>query len=265
MLLWQYKKHMKYGPIIIYKKIGETPLAAMERVRMDHPEWVGLPMTYAGRLDPVAEGLILVLVGEDCKEKDKYLGLSKEYELTVLFGFETDTYDLLGKIMGVSIDPSNVNYEYFESTVKRFVGDIKQDYPPYSSKPVDGKPLFQIAREGGIPNIEIPSHVVHIEKIEVLDKKIVTKSELEKHIKSIVALVKGDFRQEDILSKWKESLADSKFPEFPLIKLRVTSSAGAYMRVIAHDIGEALGVHALAYHIKRTKIGEYTTDSTKQK
>lgn len=82
---------MKYGPIIIYKRIGETPLEAMEKARFNHPEWEKLPMTYAGRLDPVAEGLLLVLAGEDCKEKDKYLDLTKEYELSVLFGFETDT------------------------------------------------------------------------------------------------------------------------------------------------------------------------------
>ena len=78
---------MKYGPIAIYKKIGQTPLMALENLRFENPEWVDLPMTYAGRLDPTAEGLLLVLVGEDCKEKDKYLGLSKEYELSILFGF----------------------------------------------------------------------------------------------------------------------------------------------------------------------------------
>ncbi|MEY2671815.1 MAG: tRNA pseudouridine synthase tRNA pseudouridine55 synthase, partial [Candidatus Parcubacteria bacterium] len=58
----------------------------MEKARFDHPEWKNLPMTYAGRLDPVAEGLLLVLVGDDCKEKDKYLDLNKEYELSILFG-----------------------------------------------------------------------------------------------------------------------------------------------------------------------------------
>jgi len=56
-------------------------------------------MTYAGRLDPLAEGLLLVLTGEECKNKEKYLGLDKEYEVDVLFGFATDTYDILGKVL----------------------------------------------------------------------------------------------------------------------------------------------------------------------
>ena len=228
---------MKYGPQVVYKKIGETPLMALEALRFDHPEWVGLPMTYAGRLDPVAEGVLLVLVGEDCKEKDKYLSLTKEYELSVLFGFDTDTYDLLGEVSSIlkSEKPEEVfdflwsgraysesdksiseevrgpkksiTSEGFNLVIKKFIGDIKQSYPPYSSRTVDGKPLFQIARDGKIDEVKIPEHIVHIENIEVLESKSVSKEDLGKHINSLINTVKGDFRQKEILETWHSVFA----------------------------------------------------------
>lgn len=254
---------MTYGPIIIYKRIGETPLEAMEKARFNHPEWGKLPMTYAGRLDPVAEGLLLVLVGEDCKEKDKYLDLNKEYELSVLFGFETDTYDLLGRVMGVEISKPTVDRSVLDQTLKKFTGEVVQDYPPYSSKPVDGKPLFQIAREGGLAEIEIPKHKVKISKIDILEEKTISKDDLLRHIRSVVSSVDGDFRQEEILTDWDRFIGESEITEFPIIKILVSCGSGAYMRTIAHELGKVLGIKSLAYHIKRTKIGEYDIKSVK--
>ena len=61
--------------IIAYKNMGETPLECLERMRKEHRISDDIPMTYAGRLDPMAEGLMVVLVGEECKNKEKYLGM----------------------------------------------------------------------------------------------------------------------------------------------------------------------------------------------
>src|SRR3989344_2297636 len=80
----------------LYKKEGQTPLEAMEEFRKENLEYKDQKMTYAGRLDPMAEGVLLILTGDDCKEKQKYLGLNKEYEFEILWGFQTDTYDILG-------------------------------------------------------------------------------------------------------------------------------------------------------------------------
>ena len=100
--------------VIIYKKVGETPLEALENFRTKrldegHVEYRNIPMTYAGRLDPMAEGDLLILIGEECKKKDAYLGLDKEYEVEVLFGIETDTHDVLG-IPKVCRQISNIQY-----------------------------------------------------------------------------------------------------------------------------------------------------------
>ena len=77
----------------LYKEVGETPLERLERFKKDNSEYANEKMTYAGRLDPMAEGVLIVLVGEECLNKEKYLGLDKEYEFEVLFGFRTDTYE----------------------------------------------------------------------------------------------------------------------------------------------------------------------------
>src|SRR3989344_9613864 len=84
--------------IVLNKKEGETPLEALENFRPRNKEYKDIKMTYAGRLDPMASGLLLVLVGKEIKNKEKYLALNKEYDFKILFGFATDTYDILGRV-----------------------------------------------------------------------------------------------------------------------------------------------------------------------
>src|SRR5690242_6674833 len=88
----------------LYKTLGETPLECIQRFKKENPEFEKVNMTYAGRLDPMAEGLLLVLSGELVKEKEKYLDLPKTYIVEVLWGVETDTLDILG-ILGSKNSP----------------------------------------------------------------------------------------------------------------------------------------------------------------
>lgn len=274
---------MSQNIIPFYKNIGETPLEAIERYKKDHIEYRYLPMTYAGRLDPLVEGLLILLAGDECQKKDEYTSLSKEYELTILFGFATDTYDLLGKLTESSFDtvfpsarifscwkisllepslcerrPETLCLHSLSETLKTFVGNIEQKYPPYSSRTVEGKPLWQWAREGKLGEIEIPSHEVMVHSIDVVEASEVSGKELLKKIHKVVPLVRGDFRQEEILSIWDKTLAGREEDIFPIVKIVVNAGSGTYMRVIANDIGEMLGIPALAYHIKRTKIGDFS-------
>ena len=257
----------------IYKNSGETPLECLERVRGEHPEFKNMPMTYAGRLDPMAEGLLLVLVGDECNKKDEYLNLPKEYEVEVLFGFATDTYDLLGKIQTPSasgISPF-AGGEKIQETLKNFTGKIIQKYPPFSSRTVNSKPLFKWAREGRLDEIEIPSHEVFVSDIKILKSFSITGEKLLKKIRTEVAKIKGDFRQEEILKIWEENLTpqvglvasnkEGLWPEeFPVVTLSISCSSGTYVRAIAHDLGLFLNTPALAMKIVRTKIGDYTVD-----
>jgi tRNA pseudouridine55 synthase len=140
----------------------------MERFRDTHPEYRGVKMTYAGRLDPIASGLLIVLTGDKVHEKESYLGLPKTYECIALLGVKTDTYDVLGIPVG---DPL-LEEERVDSAAGRvrlvlegFVGTFQQTYPPYSSKTVDGKQLHQIARSGDIATVELPSRTVTVYEV----------------------------------------------------------------------------------------------------
>lgn len=244
--------------LILNKEIGETPLECIEKFKALNIEYRILPMTYAGRLDPMAEGVLLVLVGEECKNKDKYLGLDKEYEVEVLFGFATDTYDVLGKVLRretseeVKIQTSDVWEQ-----LQKFKGKFVQEYPAYSSKTVDGVQLHTLANKGELPD-EMPTKEVEIYDIEMLEEREIDSKTLLEEIKNRISKVKGDFRQNEILCLWQESLKYSS-GKYQVIKIKVKCSSGTYMRSLAHNLGTKLGVPALAYSIKRIRVGEYKT------
>ncbi len=236
-----------------YKVLGETPLDCLKRVREKEAISAGVPMTYAGRLDPMAEGLMIILSGEECKQKDVYLGLPKTYEFEVLVGFETDTYDLLGLVK--SAHNEKVSLDRFTEALNTFIGEYEQAYPAYSSKPVDGKPLFQHAREGN--KVETPTHLVTIETLTRTDVRNITASALEKDVTEKIGKVRGDFRQTDILKEWRSVLESHPQKEFQIFSCIVSCQSGTYVRQLVHDIGIKLSISCVTFSIKRTKIGIY--------
>jgi tRNA pseudouridine55 synthase len=155
------------GFLLLDKQVGETPLECMNRFRVSHLEYSEVKMTYAGRLDPMASGLLLVLTGDAIYSKEKFLSLPKTYECTVILGLSTDTYDILGipvKRNSFLIKETNdvkvnqIGLEEIKGVLNSFIGTFQQDYPPYSSKTVGGKQLHQIARSGGIDQVKIPQY-----------------------------------------------------------------------------------------------------------
>lgn len=241
--------------ISTYKQLGETPLEALERIRVERGIPINVPMTYAGRLDPMAEGLLLILVGEECKNKDNYLGLDKEYEVEVLFGFETDTGDTLGKVKDQKSEvKTEIQKSKVEEILKTFIGKSVQEYPAYSSKTANGVQLHTLANKGELPD-KMPTREVEIYSIDILEEREMGGDALLKEIKARVKKVNGDFRQKEIIELWDKNLKDKK-DSFKIIKIKVKCSSGTYMRSLAHNLGSTLGVPALAYSIKRIKIGE---------
>jgi tRNA pseudouridine55 synthase len=239
--------------VTIYKQIGETPLEALEQFRagqvaMGRTALAHVPMTYAGRLDPMAEGALLILIGEECKQKEKYLGLDKIYEVEILFGVETDTYDALGIPKIMFSEKENIQPISF----LKYIGIFTQEYPPYSSRTIEGAALHTLARSGELPD-ELPTKKVEIYSIEELERSEILAQELSHVVHRRIALVKGDFRQEEIVKKWHEVLSNS--PQlFPVIKIKVSCSSGTYMRSLAHRIGRDCAMGAIALSIKRTEI-----------
>jgi len=243
---------------LINKKEGETPLEALEVFRLKCKIDKSVPMTYAGRLDPMASGLLLILTGEECKNKEKYLNLDKEYEFQILFGFSTDTYDILGKVLQTA--PKALSGENLEKLIKKnlkfFRGEIIQKYPMYSSKTVAGKPLFSYARND--EEVVVPSRKVTIKNLKYLGVKRISSKSLLQNIEKRVNRVDGDFRQKAILKIWKKELSDAKMlRHFCVASFKTKCSSGTYVRTIANDLGVKINIPALAFSIKRTKIGKY--------
>ncbi|NVO04278.1 MAG: hypothetical protein HXX09_16415 [Bacteroidetes bacterium] len=263
---------------IINKKRGQTPLDCINELKKADQKLVHLPMAYAGRLDPLAEGLLIILIGDECLKKDEYLKLSKEYEVEVLFGFATDTYDVMGlitsfvdqaksKVVFETVWPSfqknlarrseDLSNTTFDEALDKFTGRIKQSYPPYSSRTVKGLPLFKWARDGKLDEIEIPTHDVFVESIEIIKNYEITGKDLLEKIQNDINSVEGDFRQKEILINWTDVLSDKKEENYKTITLKIVCGSGVYVRGIANDLGPHLGIPALALNIKRTKVGEY--------
>lgn len=244
------RKQEKY--VFVAKQPGETPLEALERYRATRPELKGVPLTYAGRLDPMAEGTLLVLIGDECKNKAKYLTLDKEYEVEIVFGISTDTYDALGLAEATSASGARDELNISELDLNKYVGGFTQEYPPYSSKTVDGKQLHELARAGELPD-EMPTKNVDIYAIEKIGERKIATGELKQEILNKIALVRGDFRQEEIKARWDEALSNPA-ATFNTLKLKVKCSSGTYMRSLAHGIGKDARTGAFALSIKRTKI-----------
>jgi tRNA pseudouridine55 synthase len=245
----------------LYKELGETPRERLERLRLKAPQYEHEVLSYAGRLDPMAEGVMLCLVGSANKRREAYLDLGKEYVLDVLFGFSTDTYDILGRVMEQG-DASALRRIEIQKALNEFRGTVSQQYPPFSSKTVEGKSLFEWARNNALGALVLPSRSVTVHDIyfEALYK--VKEPALLAYIESSVGKVNGDFRQEEILRTWKRHLKADGTREFKAATVKIVCTSGTYARSIAHGLGQELGVPALSLHILRTKVGDYSVDKS---
>jgi len=231
-----------------------TPLAAMDVFRAQNEVYKGVSMTYAGRLDPMAEGVLLVLAGDSVHQKDELLRLDKEYEAEILLGVKTDTFDVLGVV-----DPFLLNYKIpifynLRAELKGLQGDFTFSLPPYSSYKIQSKPFFQWAREGRLDEIKIPIRTTKIYEIELLGERKIDANGLSKEITEKINLVKGDFRQEEIKTRWNEilkSCSPSDDEQFKIVKIRVNCSSGTYIRAIADKLGGCL------LGLKRTRVGDF--------
>jgi len=211
------------GILIIDKPAGITSHDVVSRVRrILKTKRVG----HTGTLDPFATGVMVILVGQATRlaqflDKDE-----KEYEALVRFGFETDTGDRTGQRRDAETGGRSdaVTRKEVEKALEDFRGEIEQTPPMYSAKKIDGKKLYEHARKG-----------------ETVERKpvSVTIQELE------------------LLSEPPASAGGTK-SDFETVQLRVSCSAGTYIRTLAEDIGRKLGVGAHLEELRRTRAGKFT-------
>ena len=125
--------------LVIDKPPGWTPLEAMEALRAGTPALVEEKMVYAGRLDPMAEGVLLVLTGEDRHTLAAHLGHDKQYVATFLFGVGSDTHDALGRLVSGGSSPPPA--ARCAEAVAALPGVHPLPLPVWSAYRVGGRPL----------------------------------------------------------------------------------------------------------------------------
>lgn len=150
------------GIILINKEKGITSRDVVNRVcKKLNTNKVG----HTGTLDPIATGLMVLCVGEGLKLAQLLTGHDKEYIAKVKLGIKTDTFDITGKVLEER--KSDLDKESLINTLNSFVGEYLQEVPIYSSVKVNGKKLYEYAREG--KKVDLPKHLVKIYNIELLD------------------------------------------------------------------------------------------------
>jgi tRNA pseudouridine55 synthase len=156
------------GILVIDKPAGLTSHDVVNRVRrILKTKRVG----HTGTLDPFATGVMVVLVGKATRLAQFVDKDDKEYEALVRFGFETDTGDRTGSPKSQVSSPKSISVNEIKKAITHFRGELEQVPPMYSAKKVDGKKLYDLARQG--IEIERKAVSVNIKHLEILDEEIV--------------------------------------------------------------------------------------------
>ena len=121
---------------------------------------------HTGTLDPIATGLMVLCVGEGLKLVELLTNHGKEYIAKVRVGIKTDTYDITGKILEEKND-FVLDKDTLENILNSFVGEYYQTVPIYSSIKVNGKKLYEYARNN--LEVDLPKHLVKISNISLLE------------------------------------------------------------------------------------------------
>lgn len=174
---------------------------------------------HTGTLDPIATGVLVLGVNEGCKVIDLLTQEDKIYEAKVLVGVETDTLDITGNILN-EYNIENLTSDDIEKALSKYRGKYNQEVPKYSAIHVNGKRLYEYARN----NIEV---------------------ELPKREVEVFDLVLKSFEK-----------CDNKYT-FSIIS---HVSKGTYIRSLIRDIGLSLGYPCTMMELTRVKQGAFTID-----
>jgi tRNA pseudouridine55 synthase len=155
------RRHLS-GVFLLNKPLGISSNAALQKVRgLYRAQKAG----HTGALDPLASGLLPICLGEATKFSHYLLDSIKRYQTTVFLGHSTTTGDVEGEVLLQQPVPA-LNAQFIQQTLARFVGDIQQVPPMYSALKKQGRPLYELARQG--IEIEREARPISIYAIELL-------------------------------------------------------------------------------------------------
>jgi tRNA pseudouridine55 synthase len=153
------------GLLIVDKAGGMTSHDVVARVRRASGE---SSIGHLGTLDPMATGVLPLLLGKYTRLAQFFGALEKTYTGTIRFGFATDTYDAEGQPTGESV-PVSLTLEQVRSAAAPFHGEIEQMPPPFSAKKIGGKKAYELARAGETPKLKSAKITIKAFEITALD------------------------------------------------------------------------------------------------
>ena len=207
-----------------------------------------LKVGHAGTLDPLATGILLVCIGPATRKAEELQRSRKQYLAGVSFGATTPSYDL-EKDIDVQYPLDGVSREALEALLPSFVGEQDQVAPLFSAKSVDGVRAYEMARRRlreGLPLED--TDIIQANRINIYSLK------LEQWMDSAP--------EQTVLDdgKGRIRVADISGRKLPTAMLRVDCSKGTYIRALARDLGEALGIGAFLNSLRRTGNGGFTIE-----
>jgi tRNA pseudouridine55 synthase len=150
------------GVLLVDKPSGLTSHDVVDRIRR---RFGFHKVGHGGTLDPLATGLLVILIGRGTRASGWFLASDKSYEGTMRLGISTDSQDAQGKTTREA-DPSGVTREPLEAEMRKLTGDIRQIPPMVSAMKVDGVPLYKRARRGQV--VERKPKLVHVYAFDLL-------------------------------------------------------------------------------------------------
>ena len=219
---------MEDGLILVYKKKGKTSRNVVENISKKY----GVKAGHIGTLDPMAKGLLPVLVGNTCKLSKYLMEHDKTYLVEMKFGYNTETLDIEGEILeeDKSFRENNiVDNEFFDMIIiamKKELGTKKQIPPIYSAKKLNGKKLYEIARKDKEKAIEMTKEKA--KEITIYNMYDISLKEL-----------------------WDNN------PKDIVLSFKVECSSGTYIRSLVRDIAENMGTIAIMTDLRRIAVGNY--------
>lgn len=232
------------GLLIVDKPQGVTSHDIVAAVRGAlHMKRVG----HAGTLDPMATGVLVVGFGNATRLLNVIVEHDKTYEATIRLGQRTTTDDADGEIVSTRPAPA-MSREALQAVVDaRFTGTIEQVPNTYSAIKINGQRAYDLARDG--QEVRLKARPVTIHEFAVLDARP-------------VLVASGENRSGDALEGRTPEDDESRDGSVPAldVDVRVACSAGTYIRALARDLGEALGVGGHLTRLRRTRVGRYRAD-----
>lgn len=156
------EKRTLEGIVVVNKPTGMTSHDVVSRVRrIFKMRRVG----HAGTLDPLATGVLVMLLGRSTKLFPKFEAFDKAYRATLILGKRTDSADIQGKLLEEK-SYSHITRDQIEAVLREFLGDIEQIPPMVSALKVKGKRLYQLARKG--IEVKREPRKIRIDKLELM-------------------------------------------------------------------------------------------------